>query len=457
MPLGQGIAAYRAVSDRLADLRGTPIKGIVCQTDLYAANNGIGGISSDEASQISDAVSFMFSLGKDRISPLSKFCSDFESRYGDSSVALLEVLDPTLGIGYPSARTSRPSLISRLGLDPAPGRATDRESLAWLSNALLARTEDNYIRVDKVGPKTLQNTMQNGPDQVMAWVSPWRAQDGSTILELKTLTNQRHGRLMGRFADGLPDVRDFLQTSNRNRETAAAIVAEIVHLPQGHLGNISTRPRLTEWEVCIRAGASPAAKRIALEDIYVSVRNGRVLLHSQRHSKRLLLQMSNAHRYSAPEGLGIYAFLNAVADQDSDRLPLVLQSAYPTADFLPGLIYKGMIVSRPTWRFNREVAKALLGTVTNGDLNGIGEWRNRHALPRWVSLVDSDHVMPFDLESLAMAKLFLVEASRQARFEVRDSFALGNGVRSRMRWKSSRDRNTGPALNKWQPQRLVNR
>ncbi len=178
-------------------------------------------------------------------------------------------------------------------------------------------------------------------------------------MELRSVGAQEPGRVMGRFGGGSPSITDYLR---RSADAAPDLVAEIVHLPEDRLGNISSRPVTARYEVRIRGGADATVPRIGLDDLLVSVQRERVLIRSRTLGRHLTLRMSNAHAYDRqrrPAALSLPQRTRAAATR---REQISLRRRLPQAPFVPGLRYRGIIVGRPSWRLDAVEIRALQRT-----------------------------------------------------------------------------------------------
>ena len=118
-------------------------------------------------------------------------------------------------------------------------------------------------------------------------------------------------RLLGRFCHA--DELLWRQTETHLRAEEAqqpgAVYAEIVHLPQGRIGNILSRPVLREYEIPFlgRSGA-PEERQIPITDLLVSVRGNQIVLRSRRLQREIVPRLSSAHNFTN-RSLGVYRFL----------------------------------------------------------------------------------------------------------------------------------------------------
>src|SRR5262249_17650610 len=121
-------------------------------------------------------------------------------------------------------------------------------------------------------------------------------------------------RLLGRFCHADPLLGERVKAHLRQEEALRpdAIFAEVVHLPEGRVGNVLHRPLLRAFEIPYLG--QPSVRRewqLPLDDLLVSVADGRILLRSARHGREVIPRLSNAHNFSS-NSLGVYRFLCAL-------------------------------------------------------------------------------------------------------------------------------------------------
>jgi hypothetical protein len=87
--------------------------------------------------------------------------------------------------------------------------------------------------------------------------------------------------LLGRFCHESPELTRWVKRHLAEEEATRpdALFAEIVHLPEGRIGNVICRPVLREHEIPYlgRSGVE-RTKQIPVSDLLVSVVNGRLIL-----------------------------------------------------------------------------------------------------------------------------------------------------------------------------------
>src|SRR5262249_53171636 len=123
-------------------------------------------------------------------------------------------------------------------------------------------------------------------------------------------------RLLGRFCHADRQLHELVAQHVRAEEALQpdAVFAEIVHLPEGRLGNILARPILRAYEIPYLGRASvPAPRQIPVTDLRVSVVGEQIRLRSARLDRRVIPRLTSAHNFGRSQG--IYRFLCALQAQ----------------------------------------------------------------------------------------------------------------------------------------------
>ena len=131
---------------------------------------------------------------------------------------------------------------------------------------------------------------------------------GRFLVALRSLAGPSGARLLGRFCHADERLRRLVEEHLRAEEALDedAVFAEIVHLPEGRLGNILLRPVLRGHEIAYlgRSGA-PRERQIPIVDLMISVSGGEIRLRSRSLGRRVIPRLTSAHNYDAGS-LGAY-------------------------------------------------------------------------------------------------------------------------------------------------------
>ena len=401
-----------------AALRQKPI----IQADLHHDAHALGAVSAKLTQALEKAISFSAALSSEVPWHLAAFAQRFEERYSDGEVALLDVLDERNGLWTITNREPEPALVRQVfGRGAA---RSDRDVLTQrLCDALTQGrqgTGHHYVPIEHLeasgGPFEHASTHSTAPFAV-AWCSLWQSggADGNerVVPEVRSVTLQDPGRVLGRFSHGDARVVGLLDDVARLAHGGDVLHAEIVHLPEDRLVNLASRASQAEFEITIRTAVSAGAERIPLADITVSISNRRVILRSASRGKQIVPHMSNAHKFSAKSNLSIYRFLNLIATQYVGVVTFSPRDLFPHVRYLSGITCGDAIIARPTWKlFGADLSK-LRALDARGRRNLVQAWRVEFGLPRWIALTEEENAFPIDLDCRWMVDEFVRKVSRQ--------------------------------------------
>jgi thiopeptide-type bacteriocin biosynthesis protein len=427
-----GVSAepYRAVE---ADLRRRLPVAIeaarLFQVDLYrpAADASLGPAVTAELLKGAELLHQLTPNGGDE---WSGFRNRFVARYETREVPLLEVLDDETGIGFGGgleANARAAPLIAGLALPAAspPQYAAVRERERYLIG-LVARAADDRAMELELSRADVDQLSERAPihladvisiNATLMAASPDALHAGDYQVRLGGVG--MGAQLLGRFAHGSAAARALVEQIARTEEAfhPDAVFAEIVHLPEGRLGNILLRPVLRDYEIpYLGTSGAPIERQIEVSDLMVSVVGDRVVLRSQRLGREVRPRMTTAHNFAGPRSLAPYRFLCAHAMQGISHASWqwgVLEQL----PFLPRVRHGRFVLARARWLLqDHELAPlhaayaGLAGASTpaqHAAIRGraaavIAQLRARLRLPRWVVLTDGDNELAIDLDNELM-------------------------------------------------------
>ncbi len=420
--LGNPPRRYRDFADQLEDLPARFELERLIQVDLVkpAPRASLG---TRVLKEVMRGVEMLLRLSpRPGDTPLDRFRQDFLSRYEEREMPLLEVLDEEVGIGFmksqaPAAEGS--PLLAGLpfpalaGEDNLPGGGLRNYLLGKFGEALAAgRTE---IRLEK--KEIDQGTVPDAarlPDAFAAMVtlaaaSPAAVDEGDFQVCFDGASGPSGTRLLGRFCHLSPDLTASVEGHLRQEEALQpeAVFAEIVHLPDGRIGNILFRPTLREYEIPFlgRSGA-PREKQIPLTDLLVSVRGNRVRLRSQRLGREVIPRLTSAHNFGG-RNLGVYKFLCSLQSQGTVTGVNWSWGALDGAPFLPRVTIGRLVLARAQWRLDRTEIEKLTKQEGDKGFARFQSWREDRGLPRLVELADFDNTLLIDLDNVVCVEVLL--------------------------------------------------
>jgi class I lanthipeptide synthase len=411
--LGADPSRYEAIARGLASLPGEIDRKRLFQVDLFKPSPGttLGG---EALSEIVEGVRILHQLARGTTDlAFVRFKERFTARYEGGEVPLMELLDEEAGLGFlasaaPAAEAS--PLLDGLPVasgQAEPGRWTDRDVflLRKLERAastgarevVLTREDLDALRTD--APLPLPDVF--GVTATICAESSAAIQDGRFRIWLKNAGGPTGARLMGRFCHADEQLRRHVERHLRAEEAfdPDAVFAEVVHLPEGRLGNVLCRPVLRDYEIpYLGKSGAPANRQIPVTDLMVGIRGGRVVLRSKRLGKQVVPRLTSAHSYG-PRTLGVYRFLCSLQNQGVTAGMMWSWGPLESASFLPRVATGRLILALARWRLDRNEIRAISSARGAARYHAMQRLRSERALPRYVELVESDMELPVDLEN----------------------------------------------------------
>ncbi|MDR3685111.1 MAG: thiopeptide-type bacteriocin biosynthesis protein, partial [Geothrix sp.] len=205
-------------------------------------------------------------------------------------------------------------------------------------------------------------------------------------------------RWLGRFASGDPALKEALRSHLRKEETQRpeAVFAEVVHVPEGRMGNVLARPALRDYEIpFLAASGVPADRTLLPSDLRLTVRGDRVVLASARLGREVVPRLSSAHNFA--RGPVVYRFLAHLQDQDG-RPGGWSWGVLADQPFLPRVVLGRHVLSKARWRIEAGELKEAMAGSGDGAWGAFQALREARGLPRFVTLTEADNSLLADLD-----------------------------------------------------------
>jgi lantibiotic biosynthesis protein len=344
---------------------------------------------------------------------LTRFREAFAARYEQRLVPLTEALDGEIGIGFPvsdNTHDQESPLLKDLAFPSQRAetvRWDEREKmlLRKIDNALIEDRHEIVLEKDDLEIMSTPDPLPL-PDSfaVIAVVesnSEAALAAGAFCVLLSEIRGPSGAVLLGRFCHADPALREQVQRHLRAEEAPypEAIFAEIVHLPEGRIGNVVARPVLRAYEIPYlgHSGIAPD-RQIPVTDLYLRTDGNRLELYSARLGREVIPRLTSAHNF-AWRGIPIYRFLGSLQYQNAPP-PNWSWGALESAPFLPRLTSGKLVLSRARWRADKKELRSLGEQRGAAQFHAFQKWRAARRLPRFVALADGDNELPLDLDNL---------------------------------------------------------
>jgi lantibiotic biosynthesis protein len=364
---------------------------------------------------------------------LTRFHENFVARYETREVPLVEALDEEVGVGF-EAGEEISHLLKDLVFTPIASEKREADSARQkLVLRKLHETLQQGLPEMAFEPYELEAVSSTDslplPDSfaVAATLatSSQAALDGG---DFQVFIEGYHGpsgaTLLGRFCHLDEVLRQHVRRHLLEEEALRpdAVFAEVVHLPEGRIGNVVLRPSLRDFEIVyLGHSGAPVERQVPVTDLHVSIRGGRIRLRSARLGREVIPRMTNAHNYFQ-RGVGLYRFLCMLQQEGVAGRVRWTWGGLAHAPYLPRVRVGRLVLSRARWNVSKEELR-MLGAAQSrsagAGFRAIQAWRDERRLPRLVTLADGDIALLIDLDNALSVESFiqLVRESEEAVLE----------------------------------------
>jgi class I lanthipeptide synthase len=424
--IGAEPAAYREIAELVKALPADSNIDRLFQVDMAKPVETLTLSESvmDEIARVASALERLF--GGPPQDPFETFKKTFTDRYADREVPLLEALDEECGVGFGSGRSIQSETAPLLAGLVFPSVAGEQR-IPWggLQIFLLRRLTEprdsaEPIRLTDAEVARFQPPSQPLPNafSVMLSLLP-PAENGGPRFLWQGLAGPSGARLLGRFCHTDPDLLQGVREHLRQEEALdpQRLYCEIVHLPEGRIGNVIARPPLRDHEIVFLA--RPGAEgdgRIPLSDLKLSVRAGRIVLRSRLLGREIVPRLTNAHNFSM--GIGVYRFLAMLQSQGGQGGLGWHWGPFESLPALPRVEYGNVILAPARWNVSASDVRAGKKDSISDQARKFQEWADERRLPRWLGLREGDNVLPVDRENTFSVRAMMDAVDRRPTFEL---------------------------------------
>ncbi|PTT72564.1 MULTISPECIES: lantibiotic dehydratase family protein [unclassified Chryseobacterium] len=416
---GNPISLYTEIEELIQSLTIDYEQKYLFQTDLYYGTKFT--LPSVWKKELKKGICFLNKITlPQKETQLEQFKKAFYERFETQEVPLLNALDTEIGVGYlqnNSAKGIHPYLedLKFQGSGKKQDLQLTLNSIHRILNEKLqeALLEQQYkIELSDEDFKDIEEENWDDLPATISFMAEIFSEGDQEKMILNGSTGKSAANLLGRFCSEKSEVRD-LTISIANKEEALYndyILAEIIHLPEARIGNIVRRPTLREYEIPFLAQSVVSADcQISVEDLFISIKNNRIVLRSGKLNKEVKPYLTNAHNYYN-NTLPVYHFLCDLQSQDI-RSGLYfnwggLEHIYK---FLPRVEYNNIVLSKAQWKITEKDLAFLSEKHLSNDqiISELQDWRLKRKIPQWIQLVKSDNTLSINLENDDMVTVFL--------------------------------------------------
>ncbi|MBT9393148.1 lantibiotic dehydratase [Hymenobacter sp. NST-14] len=416
--------SYEQIIQKLTALEAPLEAGKLFQTDLTYDLGGATLAESVQSQLLAAVEALTYLVPATQHHQLKAFQQHFYARYADQEVPLLEALDSESGIGYAGKRESYASLVHDLA-PPAPtdaGKTINTAGIQQLLHQKLVQAERSqeytiHLTKDELRsfapvalplPASLSVVFHMGPNQQLV---------------LESVGGASAANLLGRFAHADAAIGKIVRDTTQFEQERNPDVrfAEVCHLPANRVGNILLRPHLRDLEIPYLAQSTLSAEQqTPLQDLYLSVRAGKLILRSRRLNQLIIPRLSSAHNFTR-QALPIYQFLCDLQTQGfQTQLNFSWQAAAFPTKFFPRLTYEQVVLRPASWKLDAADLATLVKASPADLIPHLEIFRTRWQLPELFTLADGDNELLVDAHNPLTVRAWLDLVKSRTSIELKE-------------------------------------
>ena len=438
--LGNDLAGYRQIVSAVSQLPAEFKPDHLIQVDMMKKPANVT-LDQRLVRDILHGVEVLHSLGRSaQVDPFKEFKEDFRERYQDQEIPLVLALDDEVGIGF--ERRDQPASAPEPLLEGIDFSATDEEPTFKARNRefILMRKLQELAQEKKtvldLDAKLLESLQVKNPSPLpgafavmLQIISSSGPKQDRFSFYLHGLNGPSGALLLGRFCpadDELTScVREHLRAEEAQETGRNAIYAEIVHLPEGRIGNVLCRPILRDYEIPFLATSrAPLDHQIPVTDLMISVQGDRIVLRSARLGREVVPRLTSAHGYAHARNLKLYKFLCLLQTHGVSGGLSWSWGILEEAAFLPRVVLGEIVLAPARWRIDKEKIEQLSREEDIERLRKIEEWRTLNGIPRFVLLAESDNQLLIDFENVLSVETLIEYIKNRKSAELVETLAL---------------------------------
>ncbi len=413
-----------------------PVKHHI-QLDSFC-NNNVGGatLSQDLLKQIIEGVNVCTRFSTQGLNgTYMDFKRKFSDKYGEQFISLSEALDPETGIGY--GNTNNEMLDITPFVDNLPvghGIESDRGTVQW-DNKLHTLLMSKVIEAEKKQVKVVALTTAEVellkpkvdllPPTFNAFVSVSYDADQKPWIYYHQVGATSATCLMGRFGFLNPEIENLIKdiSNSESEYYKGKIVAEINHLSESRAGNVMLRQRNRQYEICyLTKSNKQEAGKIEVDDLYLGIRDGGLVLYSASLDKEIVPRLSNAHNYYK-DTLPVYKFLSDMQEEETNGyLGLVTDvgSIPAMVNFIPRITYKNIIIWPAHWYLKTEEMRRLFELPDDAFKKSMQDYFAEKGIGTCFFLTNREFDLFVDTGNVLSLRAFVNEVKDMPRFSVKE-------------------------------------
>jgi len=160
---------------------------------------------------------------------------------------------------------------------------------------------------------------------------------------------------------------------------------------------------------------------IPINDLYLKVVNGRIVVLSKKYNTEVVFRLDNAHNYSN-SSLPIYRFLCDIQNQGSLKGMYFSWGRIPQENFFtPRATYKNCILALATWHISKKMVKDIFDSKPFSERKiKLFAFFQKHKIPKKILFTESDNELYIDLNKPDHIEMFLDLIEKRSEFILKE-------------------------------------
>ena len=410
------------------------IENKLFQVDTIFSDIRPASLVNSQNEILSKTVSILNKLASSFTHPsLSTFTTRFYQRFEDQEIPLAQALDSDIGADYLKQSEQMLSPLLRELVLPLPsGEDTlvwDKHQ-TWKWNLLQENLRRQQYTVE-LTDEMLRDFTTSEHDLPPSMSITFRKVEKDRFY-IDSVGGVSATNPLNRFAYADPVICKVVQQicDQEQQDNPEIVFAEIVHLPESRVGNVIFHPTSRAYEIpYLAASAVDTDYQLPLSDLYISVKNGEIILRSQKLNMRIIPRLSTAHNHRLSE-LPVYRFL---CDLQSQGLRTDLSFHWGRLanrfKFLPRVVYQNVILHPATWQLEEADLTMLKAAKSQDDFQAAFQsFCEQYRLPRRWVLADVDNELFVDTKQSLIVEAWWDLAKKRKQLTIKEFFAPAEGA-----------------------------
>ncbi|RKE52401.1 thiopeptide-type bacteriocin biosynthesis protein [Sphingobacterium detergens] len=317
---------------------------------------------------------------------LKAFAERFFHKFEQANIPLMIALDPEIGVGYAFSEQlagAPDDQIAKLRSIEASSQQSQARNIQKFQSLYSETVIKKQVNLEDLVQNTGSIKLAANSLSAICTIA-----DG--MVWLQYLGGATANALLGRFTPAVATIKTMCNeiTEIEKQANPNVIFFDIGYVNEIKVDNINRRERIYDLQVNI-LNYDSNNRSLPISDIFMCVKNSKIILYSKTLNKRLVPRMASAYNYKRST-LPLFRMLCDLMFQDvQGDLMFRPSSIYSGQDFYPRVLYKNIVVSPAYWRLEWQTIHAAPAELLKTEIENRG-------IPRYIRTGFADQTLLYD-------------------------------------------------------------